>query len=103
LGERRVAPVGNVFKRTIVKWLALHTPFQWPKGAATTPEVDPRRGGTRPIEFERDREAVVDLIRRFAADDAIYSPHPGFGVLTRREWLIWGYRHADHHLRQFGL
>jgi hypothetical protein len=28
---------------------------------------------------------------------------PIFAALTREEWLIWGYRHTDHHLRQFAL
>jgi hypothetical protein len=103
LGEKRIAPLGTAFQRTVIRWIALHTPIPWPKGVPTTAEVDPRRGGTRPVDFERDRAAAVDLIRRFAAGDATYSRHPFFGALTRREWLIWGYRHADHHLRQFGL
>jgi len=29
--------------------------------------------------------------------------HPFFGALTPDEWMIWGYRHTDHHLRQFAL
>ena len=29
--------------------------------------------------------------------------HPFFGALTREEWMIWGYRHTDHHLRQFAV
>ena len=40
---------------------------------------------------------------RFAAGDARYAVHPFFGPLTKDEWLIWGYRHTDHHLRQFAL
>jgi hypothetical protein len=28
--------------------------------------------------------------------------HPLFGPLTWREWGVATYKHADHHLRQFG-
>jgi hypothetical protein len=31
------------------------------------------------------------------------TQHPMFGRLTTNEWNVWGFRHADHHLRQFGL
>jgi hypothetical protein len=29
--------------------------------------------------------------------------HPIFGKLSQGDWLTWGYRHVDHHLRQFGV
>jgi hypothetical protein len=29
-------------------------------------------------------------------------PHPIFGRMTLDEWMRWGYRHCDHHFRQFG-
>ncbi len=103
LGEHAIAPADTVMMRTLGRWIALHTNLAWPKGIKTRPEVDPRRQGTKPGEFERDREAVVALIRRFAAADARYAPHPMFGRLSRQECLTWGYRHPDHHLRQFGV
>jgi hypothetical protein len=28
--------------------------------------------------------------------------HPMFGGMTAKDWMRWGYLHADHHLRQFG-
>jgi Protein of unknown function (DUF1569). len=30
-------------------------------------------------------------------------PHYLFGPLTEAQWARWGWRHMDHHLRQFGL
>jgi hypothetical protein len=68
----------------------------------TRPEVDPKRGGTRPDDFERDRARAAALLERFVAPGVRCVPHPGFGELTRAEWLLWGYGHMDHHLRQFG-
>ena len=29
--------------------------------------------------------------------------HPIFGPLTVRQWGVQGYKHTDHHLRQFGV
>ena len=43
------------------------------------------------------------LLRRFVAPGARYARHPTMGELTREEWMIWGWRHTDHHLRQFAL
>jgi hypothetical protein len=65
--------------------------------------VDSTIGGTKPSGFDRDREQTIALLRRFAAPDARYAQHPIFGPMTRDEWMIWGYRHTDHHLRQFAL
>jgi hypothetical protein len=44
----------------------------------------------------------VALGERHAAPADTFM-HPIFAALTREEWLIWGYRHTDHHLRQFAL
>ena len=101
LGERDASRADTWLSRTVVKWIALHTSMPWPKGVPTRPEVDPKRLGTKPIEFERDRRRVVALIRRFVAPDAQFGRHPGFGAMSRTEWLLWGYAHVDHHLRQF--
>lgn len=104
MGERPVsmAPAGPA-KRRVMRFVALHVPLPWPKGIPTRPEVDPRRSGSRPAVFEADRREVVALMQRFAAPDARYAQHPMFGAMPRRDWMIWGYRHLDHHLRQFGL
>jgi hypothetical protein len=102
LGERQVTSKENFLSRTVVKWIALHTPLPWPHGVPTTPEVDQKIGGTRPIEFERDRQQTLELLRRFARSGT-YARHPGFGAMSRDEWMLWGYGHVDHHLRQFAV
>lgn len=103
LGERPISPADTWVNRTIVKYIALHTTVAWPKGSPTRPEVDQTIGGTKPSTFDRDRDRVVTLLRRFAQPDVTYARHPIFGPLTRDEWMIWGYRHTDHHLRQFAV
>jgi hypothetical protein len=37
------------------------------------------------------------------ADRTTFGLHPAFGKMDQRDWLAWGYRHVDHHLRQFGV
>ena len=56
-----------------------------PHGVPTRPEVDPKRNGTKPVEFERDRKKVVELILRFVLPETRCVRHPGFGVTTRDE------------------
>jgi Protein of unknown function (DUF1569) len=103
MGERQVSSVETWWTRTVIKYFALHTQLVWPKGTPTRPEVDQTVGGTKPTDFDRDREQAIALLRRFASPEARYAKHPFFGALTREEWMIWGYRHTDHHLRQFAL
>jgi Protein of unknown function (DUF1569) len=103
LGDRPASPAETWLSRTVVRWIALHTPLPWPHGVPTRPEVNPKLLGTKPAEFARDREKVSSLVRRFVEPGTRCGRHPGFGALTRDEWMIWGYRHLDHHLRQFGV
>ena len=66
---------------------------------------DPEGGGTQPTEFDSDRKRLTRLFEVFVrtAWAGECDRHPLFGHLTPSEWLRWGYRHADHHLRQFGV
>src|SRR5688572_22969694 len=104
VGERTVPSYSTPFRRTLMKWVALHTPMTWPRGIKTIPESDQERGGTKPVEFARDVADLKRLIGAFAAaaPNVAGRRHALFGPLTAEEWGVWGYRHADHHLRQFG-
>jgi len=102
MGDRPASTVDTWFSRHVIKFIAIHTALPWPQGTPTRPEVDPKRGGTKPIEFERDRTKTIELVRRFVRPDTRCVRHPIFGMMTRDEWMLWGYGHCDHHLRQFG-
>ena len=56
-------------------------------------------------QFEEEKEKLVSLIERFRSGPGILTkePHPFFGKLTTEEWDILGWKHLDHHLRQFGV
>jgi hypothetical protein len=104
MGTNPIAPVSMVMGTTLVKWIALRLPLKWPPGIKTPPEVDQEIGGTRPVEFERDRRDLELMIERFAQSRSRdLHPHPIFGRLSDAEWQRWGYLHLDHHLRQFSV
>ena len=65
LAERPASSAKTLLSRTVIKWVALHTSLPWPR-CRRGPKVNQKQGGTRPSEFERDRQAVIlDLIQRF--------------------------------------
>jgi hypothetical protein len=109
LREREMSFVRRVpVPRSFLCWWALWVPLPWPHGFPTRSEADPRRRGTRPGDFERDRAALEELVDRVIVLGAAPSPqswgrHPLFGELSDREWMRWSYLHLDHHLRQFGV
>jgi len=104
LGERSAGSVENFFTRSVMKWIALYLPLPWPRGVPTRPEMDQQAGGTKPVEFERDRRELETLIERFIErpESFEFARHPFFGKMTEFEWMRWGYLHCDHHFRQFG-
>ena len=103
MSSTAITSVATPLSRTVIKWVALKAPMKWPHGVPTRPEVDQEIGGTRPVTFARDRSELETLIGQFAArSGADLQPHPMFGRMTTCEWQRWGWRHTDHHLRQFG-
>jgi hypothetical protein len=103
MGEKAATNKSSWMMRTIGKRFALYAPMQWPQNLETMPEVDQKVGGTRPIDFWRDRDSLSRTMSRFVAaePDFTWSRHPLFGRMSPRDWKRWGYLHMDHHLRQF--
>jgi hypothetical protein len=81
-------------KQLIIYWL----PF--PQGAPTAPELL----GRTPASWDGEVADLIQLMDRLARQPADWAApdHPAFGTLSRRAWGVLGYRHTDHHLRQFG-
>ena len=103
MGDRPTNWRGNWFTKTVLKFLALQVPLKWPPGVKTSPEADQEIGGTKPVEFARDRADCEAWLQRFVTTDAQAFMHPMFGNMSKAEWMRWGYLHCDHHLRQFGV
>jgi hypothetical protein len=54
--------------------------------------------------FAAERQSLLDWIDRFAKggpEQCTTHPHCFFGSMSPSEWAIMGYKHLDHHLRQF--
>jgi hypothetical protein len=105
-GERPARRVRGAIPGPVVKWIALYVPLTWPQGIPTAPEADQALGGTKPVEFGADMAAlttVLDEITRGPSGRFEGVVHPIFGPMSAAAWMRWGYLHADHHLRQFGL
>jgi hypothetical protein len=105
LGQKQVSDDSGIFKRTIIKWLALYAPLQWRAGILTRPEIDQQIAGTCPGDFASDITAVRMLLDAIADNGlrGTWPDHPVFGRMSSGQWLRWAYLHTDHHLRQFGV
>ena len=97
-GDLQTAPKNNFLRFTPVKQLAIYwLPF--PRGVPTAPELVSRE----PQEWMVEHAEVCRHLGSFETlDPATLCPdHPAFGYLTPKAWGVLGYRHTDHHLRQF--
>jgi len=106
MGERSSSarsPVISPWRQRFIKLFALQLPLRWPHGVKTRSDVDQERGGTPPGDFATDVAELAAACERFAAGRETRDTHYLFGPLTHEEWCRWGYRHMDHHLRQFGV
>jgi hypothetical protein len=100
LGELDVPSVNKrVFHFFPFKHLILYV-LPFPKGAPTAPELKTVEASS----LETERAALLDLLERIGTGprDGAGPAHPLFGPLTWREWGVVTYKHADHHLKQFG-
>lgn len=100
-GDRPVQVRNLPFARTwLMKQLIFHV-LPFPKNAPAAKEIITRE----PDGFEVERERLrVQMERLDASCTGVEcASHPIFGKLTPDEWGTLGYRHTDHHLRQFGV
>jgi hypothetical protein len=104
LGEIKTEDRSRFISRTLVKRLLLMG-LRTPKGKIeTAPEVNPHKLGSKPVNFDSDRDYLLRKI-----EDFINSPepkeligHPFFGKMTKAQWGKMVHAHLDHHLSQFG-
>jgi len=89
----------RVFQVFPLKHLILYV-LPFPKGAPTAAELKPVAAAS----LEEERTAVLELLERIGTGphEGAGPTHPLFGPMTWREWGVATYKHADHHLKQFG-
>lgn len=73
-----------------------------PRGAPTAPEIIARCGDA---ELEAERKSFHEWMERLGhiTSGSQLVAHPAFGNLSHNEYGVLMARHADHHLRQFGV
>jgi hypothetical protein len=101
LGELEAKPRRSPFRRWPLKYLFIYwIPF--PKGAPAPREIVTR--GT-PADWDANLVALRGSIAEIASRDrnGSWPAHPVFGALSGNAWGALGWRHLDHHLRQFGV
>lgn len=90
--------IGQLFKKQFLG--EKNMPFR--RNSPTTPEikvVDPR-------DFQQEKANLIQQINRLfemGEKGATAPKHAFFGKMTPAEWGIINYKHADHHLSQFGV
>ncbi len=99
LGDIPTRRHDSALSRTLLRWLVVYSPLKAPPGRVQTA---PEMLTTAPTQWEQDLRACEVLIQRLASTPTA-AVHPFFGPLTHAEWGRLGWKHLDHHLRQFGL
>lgn len=100
LGDLDVPSVNKrAFQMFPLKHLILYV-LPFPKGPPTAPALKTSDAAS----LEAERTALLELLERIGTGprDGNGPAHPLFGPLSWREWGVVTYKHADHHLKQFG-
>jgi Protein of unknown function (DUF1569) len=101
LGDRTVAPMEGI-PPVLMKWLALRSGLRWTKNIQTMPELKRAIAMHSEDEFDALVDGLIERMQALASGTRCAPAHPMFGPMTEKDWMRWGYLHADHHLRQFG-
>jgi hypothetical protein len=97
LGRRTIPRLGPGLRHFPVKHLAIYV-VPMPKGAKAPRELLAEEPG----DFETNRRRVVAAVEEMAAMPAGRAPdHFLLGSMSYGQWNALGWKHIDHHLRQF--
>lgn len=103
LSPATATPKKTSLRQLLIRWLVLYVMPRYPKGAKT-PSVFNTKGTADQHVFDEQKQLFTQLIHRFAAHkEPIQHYHPYFGALSTQQWGLTSWKHADHHLRQFGV
>lgn len=103
LGDRPIPAKEPSAGLKVLRFIAFTTPLPWLRGFPTSPMTDQEKLGTPPAEFAADVAALQALMLRFVATRGEgLPPHNRWGRMSAAMWGRYGYRHVNHHLRQFG-
>lgn len=96
----------NLLTRTLFKWMFLHNikpPGREKGNIKTFPEVDVVQLGTVVDDLETEQKRYKATVERLVASPKLHPAHTVFGRMSREDWGLLAYAHADYHLTQFGV
>ena len=105
-GEVLVPDQSNTLTRTIVKWLFLANikpPGRENGNVRTFAEVDIIALNIHVGDLNTERENYEAILRRLIETKELQKKHPLFGSMSRDDWGLLAYAHADYHLTQFDV
>ena len=100
LGQLPTKSKNTPLRRAPLKQLFVYW-MPWPKGVPTAPELLERT----PADWDAEVDVLLELMEEAGRAPRGYEwgEHPAFGRMSHRAWGVLGYRHLDHHFRQFGI
>jgi hypothetical protein len=72
----------------------------WKQGLPTDPTFI-MTGSVK--DFEKEKQALLEMLNRFTESNIAGERHPIFGKLSKMNWSKATWKHLDHHLQQFGV
>lgn len=99
MGELKVTQKKTFFRYWPMQKLIIYV-LPWPQGAPTAPEFVITDDG----DLKERVAALRAALEKWAArgENQQFQPHAAFGPLSAKDWGALGYKHLDHHLKQFG-
>jgi Protein of unknown function (DUF1569) len=88
-----------MMRTAIGKWIAFSN-IPWPKGSNTSNEMNVEKNNFILSDIENEKKELLMYLNKISGATQL-SPHPFFGIPSRKEWGRLIYKHIDHHLRQF--
>ena len=104
--EVKIPDQSNFFTRTLGKWLFLSNvkPPGREKGKLKTfPQIDIVDTGFPVLDIEEEKKHYIATLERLNKSKDLSNRHPLFGKMSRDDWGLLAYAHADYHLTQFNL
>ena len=93
----------TTIKQYLARWVVLYIMPGLPKGAQAPKKVI-TKGLANTLDFENEKQNFIEIIHRFPNHTLpLTLHHPYFGGLNTKQWGLAGWKHVDHHLRQFGV
>ena len=100
--RRSRGTIPQIIRLPGVRHLFLYV-LPFPRNAPTARELLTSPPGDWNADVATFKQLAEQLAARAEDSRATWPEHPFFGPLTRDDWGVLGYRHTDHHLRQFGV